>query len=94
MSQQTLKANEARSRWREIVDGVLVGGDVVIERYGKPTVAVIPYDDYLALQEELEDLRAARRAEAALQAWERDHSRARPYSEVRREMVEEGLLDG
>ena len=54
-------SNDPRIKWREVVDTAAAGVvDVVITRYGKPVVAMIDYDDFLALQEELDDLRAAR----------------------------------
>jgi hypothetical protein len=42
---------------------------------------LIDYDDYIAWQEELDDLRAARRAAAP------------PWSEFNAELIAEGLLD-
>jgi len=56
---EILDSNRARIVWRELLDRARGGRDTVIERYGKPTAAVIPYEDYKALQEALEDLRAA-----------------------------------
>lgn len=93
MTTQILNSDDARTRWRDILDAANRGEDVVITRYGKPTAVVIPIADYEALQEELEDLRAARRAQAALEAWRRDSGRGRPYAEVRAELVAEGLLN-
>lgn len=93
MTTQILNSDDARTRWRDILDAANRGEDVVIARYGKPTAVVIPIADYEALQEELEDLRAARRAQAALEAWRRDPGRGRPYAEVRAELVAEGLLN-
>jgi prevent-host-death family protein len=93
MALTTLDSNAARAHWRRVLDKASAGGDTVIERYGQPAAAIIPYDDYLALQDELEDLRAARHAAEALEAWERDPSRGRSYAEVRAELVKEGQLD-
>ncbi len=59
-----------------VLDSVTTGDQVVIERYNKPVAALISYADFLALHEELEDLRAARRAEAAYAAWQEDPARA------------------
>ena len=81
-------------KWRELVDTAAAGVvDVVITRYGKPVVAVIDYDDFLALQEELDDLRAAKRADAAFEEYLRDPSSARPWDEIRAELIAEGKLD-
>ncbi len=89
-----ISSKEGRAKWRDLLDLAHKGeGDTIIERNGRPTAAVIPYEDYEALQDELDDLRAGRRAKAILDALEQDPSRARPYSEVRAEWVTEGLLD-
>ena len=94
MPVQVLNANEARNKWRDLVDAVHAGqSDIIIERYGKAMVAVISYEDYLALQEELLDLRAARRAAAAYEAWKQDPSLGRPWEEIEQELAAEGLLD-
>lgn len=93
MAYQILNSEDARTRWRDILDAAGRGQDVVIARYGKPMAAVIPIADYDALLEELEDLRAARRAQAALEAWREDRSRGRPYTAVREELAAEGLLN-
>lgn len=54
---------------------------------------VLPFADWQGLQEELDDLRAARRAQAAYADWQRDPSLGRPWAEVKAEMVQDGLLD-
>jgi prevent-host-death family protein len=92
MAYQILNSEDARTRWRDILDAAGTGQDVVIARYGKPMAAVIPIADYDALLEELEDLRAARRAQQSLEAWREDRSRGRPYDAVREELAAEGLL--
>jgi prevent-host-death family protein len=45
-----------RREWREIVETVKSGTNIVVSIDNRPEVAVIPYEDYLALQEQLEDL--------------------------------------
>ena len=93
MTVSVLDSNQARAQWREVLDAALAGVETIVERYGKPTAAVIPYADYEALLDELDDLRAGRRAEEAYEAWKRDPSSGQPYSEVRAELIAEGLLD-
>lgn len=90
---QLMKTGEARARWREVVDAAQAGHDTVIERGGKRVAVVIPHDDYLALLEELEDIRDARLALPELEAWRNDPATGRPYSEIRAELVADGLLD-
>jgi prevent-host-death family protein len=77
-----LKSDEARNRWRDVLDEIAAGNDVVIQRYNKPVAAMIRYEEYLALQEELEEFRLAKRAQAALEEWRRDPSTARSWEEV------------
>jgi prevent-host-death family protein len=93
MAYRVFNSEDARTRWRDVLDDAAAGLDVVIARYGKPMAAVIPIADYEALIEELEDLRAARRAQAALEAWREDPGRARPYTVIREQLAAEGLLD-
>ncbi|MFC2037127.1 hypothetical protein ACFLYD_04035 [Chloroflexota bacterium] len=94
MSVAVFNSNRARAQWRDILDVATAGiSDVVIERYGKRVVAVIAYDDYVAVQDELDELRAARRVEAIYEEWKRDPSIARPYTEFRAELVAEGVLN-
>jgi len=94
MSPRVVGANEARSRFRDLVDQVSTGTtSVIIQRYGKRLVAMIPYADYEACQAAIEEQRLVREAEAELAAWRRDRSRARPYDEARAEMVSDRLLD-
>jgi prevent-host-death family protein len=76
-------------RMREVLDKVYLGEkDVVIERNGKPVAAIIPVEDYLALQEELEDLRAGRLAQQEYEHW-----KANPESAVTLEEFEATLKD-
>ncbi len=94
MTAQILKSDTARIHWRRILDAARAGRDTVIEHYDTPTAAVIPYEDFLALQDELDDLRAGRRAKTALEAWQRDPSRGRAWADVKADMIRDGLLDG
>ena len=94
MTVKSYESNRARAKWRDVLDMAASGGsDVVIERYGKPVVAVIAYTDFETLQDEIDGLRAARRAARIYEEWKRDPSSARPYAEVRAELVAQGKLD-
>ena len=58
MTIRVFDSNKARVKWRDILDLVAFNGvDIVIKRYGKPIVAVIAYEDFLAIQDSLEDYR-------------------------------------
>jgi prevent-host-death family protein len=93
MTVRTVDSNRARIHWREILDAARAGEDSVIEHYGKTTAVVLPFADWEALQEALDDLRAARRGQVAYEAWQRDPSLGRPWSEVKAELIRDGLLE-
>lgn len=59
MTVKTLESRAARENWRDLLDSATAGqADVIITRYGKPVTAMIRYEDYVALQDELLRLRA------------------------------------
>ena len=61
MTVKTLDSNHARNNWREMLDAVLASNvDVVITRYSQPVAAVVSYEDYLAVADELTKLRTKR----------------------------------
>ena len=89
---QTLDSNTLRARLSEVIDNASKT-DTVITRYHKPKAVIIPYEDYIALREQLQDLRDAREADAIMEAIKADPSRVRPFREVVAEMVAAGELD-
>jgi prevent-host-death family protein len=93
MALTIVKSRQARQEWRDMLDKVQMGEDVMIERNGKRIAAVIPAEDYELLQEELEDLRIARRAGMAYESWKRNPDTGKPYGEVHAQLIDEGLLD-
>lgn len=55
MTLKTLSSEEARTNLRDVMDEVMTGeSEIVIERHGKPTVAVISYKEYVRIQKERE----------------------------------------
>ena len=91
MAITTIGSREARQKWRDLLDEVYTdAADVVIERNGKPLAALSPYEDYLAVAEALDNLRAARRVAAAYKASQQS---GRSYDEIREELKSKGLLD-
>jgi antitoxin (DNA-binding transcriptional repressor) of toxin-antitoxin stability system len=85
MGAKIMKSEAVRVGWRDVLDDVIAGTDILVERYNKPVAAVIGHDVYVALQEEIEDLRLGLRAQAALDEYDRDPSLARPWEEVKAE---------
>ncbi len=41
-----MSSDEARSKWREVIDTAVAGKHIVIERYGKPVVAIVAHPEY------------------------------------------------
>ena len=63
-----LKSSEVQQNFGETVDRVMLEGDVVVERYGTPRVAMVEYGRYRRLLEaetELLQVRLRQASEAA-----------------------------
>ena len=46
MTRKTISSDQARAKWRELLDTAVAGNHTIIERYGKPVAVVVPYQDY------------------------------------------------
>jgi prevent-host-death family protein len=58
MTLRTVSSEQARTEWRTLLDLASEGNvDIVIERHGKATAAVISYETYRALQPTLNEIR-------------------------------------
>jgi prevent-host-death family protein len=90
---KVMTAEEVRRGLGDVFDAVVAGQDVVIERRSKPVVAMIRYEDYAAIQEELEDLRDAQRAREIHEAIRSGKMKTVPWEKVRAELKAKGLLD-
>lgn len=90
----TMKSHQARQGWSSLLDKTLKGEDVVIERNGKALAVLIPIEDYELIRDELDDLRAARRAEAIYKDWKLHPENFEPWEQVRAGLIKDGLLDG
>jgi PHD/YefM family antitoxin component YafN of YafNO toxin-antitoxin module len=99
MQVKVMGAEEVRREWRTVVDSVLAGEDVVVERYSRPAVAVIAYDDYTAIRQELEEMRTTRRTNQLRAAWQQGKIKALPWDQPeqpenelpRNELAENGI---
>lgn len=89
----TIDSRQARKRWRDMMDAAVMGDAVVISRYRTPQAVLINYEDYLALQDELDDLRDARLARAAYEEWKRDPSTAIDWEEAKAQLIADGVID-
>ena len=43
MAQIRMSSDEARTKWREVLDTAVAGNQIIIERYGKPVAVIAPY---------------------------------------------------
>jgi len=89
----SVKSHQARQSWRSLLDRVLQGEDVIIERNGKALAVLIPMEDYEAIRDELDDLRAAKRAEVQYAAWKQNPETAEAWEDVRQDFIKDGALD-
>jgi hypothetical protein len=48
MNVVTMKGEEARNSWRDIIDTAFKGGEVVIQRYDKPVAVLVNYKAWQA----------------------------------------------
>lgn len=46
MADKTISSDQARAKWRELLDMAAAGDHIIIERYGKPVAVLVPYQDY------------------------------------------------
>ena len=58
MTIETFKSEEARSRWRDVLDIALTGGRVIVERYAKPQAVILGYKQFSDLMRRVEELEA------------------------------------
>lgn len=48
---------EARINFHNLIENAIKRIDTIIERYNRPMAVVIPYDDYIAIKDVLEEYR-------------------------------------
>lgn len=89
MGATTLDSRRAREQWRDVLDKVTTGeGDIIVTRNKKPTVAIIPYEDYELMLEQLEEIRSARMAATLYGQWKSGRITAVPWSKVKQRLTE------
>jgi hypothetical protein len=63
----------------------------MVQLDGEPITVMISYEDYLAVLDELEDARLARKAASVLADLDAGKTDARPWDEIRSEWLAEGI---
>lgn len=90
MTVSTIKSDEARNNWRELLDQVLANqtAEVVIERYSKPLAVLVNHDAWHKMKKAHASLLARLSAEM-----DSDPTMAVPWVDVKQGMKERGLID-
>ena len=57
MAVKTFRSEEARNRFRDVMESVIAGDEVVVERYNRPAAVVIGYDRWQTTVQLLERLK-------------------------------------
>ena len=94
MNVRTVSYEDVQRDVAGVVNDVYTGGTVLLQEADKSMAAIISFDDYLALQEELEELRDIRLAEAALKEYRQDPSTAITWDAAKAILRDDGLIDG
>lgn len=47
MSVVTLSSDDARTKFRDLIDATMAGQETIIERYNKPVAVVVNYEQWL-----------------------------------------------
>lgn len=88
----TIPISDLRARQNEILEE-LSQGPVILTQHGRAAAVLISPERWNRLIEELDDLKATVAAVKAYEEYKRDPTTARPWSEIRAELVAEGKLD-
>ncbi len=87
---ETFKSEEARSRWRDMMDTALIGGKVIVERYNKPQAVLIGYTQFNAMSERLETLEAWAEAQSIDKTIESGQSQVVTFEQHKAKMQAKG----
>ncbi|MBV7336076.1 type II toxin-antitoxin system Phd/YefM family antitoxin [Chloroflexi bacterium TSY] len=84
MTVTTIRSEEARSKWRDVVDAVLTRtGEFIIQRYGKPVAVLVNHDEWSMLKRlHAEELKR------------RSQEQDIPWSEAEKQLMADGVIDG
>lgn len=87
---KTVSASEAKTKFGSIIDWSLTNGDdVIVESHGKPTVVIIPFEQY----QKVRDLREQSRRREALAQMEGLRQQVRARNQDLDEKHAEALAD-
>lgn len=87
MSTKTMSSDQARSNWREVLETAVAGNNIIIERYGKPIAAIIPFNQF---REDDGKVQTIRETAAAYQTTDWEVIKAELVAAVKAELQAEG----
>lgn len=85
MTLSTMRSEDARRNWRDLLDAAHRGLETVIERYQKPTAVVVGYTEWKALK---------RQHAEYLDQLASDTENHIPWVEAEKQLIADGVLDG
>lgn len=86
---KTVTSEDARTRLRDVMDEVITGeSEIIIERHGKPMVAVISYKEFQRIQQQ----REKRRAKLANVRADMEAGNYMTWEQVEAELIAKGVL--
>ncbi|KAA3663468.1 MAG: hypothetical protein DWQ04_10560 [Chloroflexi bacterium] len=88
MTTTTMSSDQARSNWREVLETAVAGDNIIIERYGKPIAAIIPFDQFA---EQSDDEQILREASATYQTTDWQAMKAELVAAVKAELKAEAV---
>ncbi len=86
-----MSSDEARSKWREVIDTAVAGDHIIIERYGKPVVAIVSHPQFLQTFTQ-ENVLKEPRAVYQTAGWDRETLKAELLDEIKEELLAEPLF--
>lgn len=93
MTEIRMSSDEARTKWRQVLDTAVAGNHVVIERYGKPVVTIIAHEEYKTVFGQIEQDSMLREATAVYQTasreWDMQSLKADLITKIKAELLAE-----
>ena len=84
----TMKSEEARNSWRDMLDIALKGGRVIIERYSKPQAVLVGYEQWQKTQQRLQEYELLQEAKQIADRIDRGEEKTISHEELKRLMLE------
>ncbi len=84
-----MSSDEARTKWREVLDTAVAGNQIIIERYGKPIAMIVPYS---GVAQAAEEVKMVREETAVYQTDTWETQKAELVAEIKAALLQEPKL--